>query len=386
MSTPTAPPLLQSPLHADHLALGARMVPFAGWEMPVQYTSLVNEHHAVRQQVGLFDISHMGQIIVSGPGAVAFLNRALTNDVTRLAPGQGHYTLLLNENGGVIDDLIAYRTSDREFFLVVNASRISDDWQQLQHLLENHPDENGHVELANLSEACGGLAIQGPNSRQVFHAVFGSDAPYPAKNTILVSVTEQGFMWLCGTGYTGEDGFEFFMPAITSSDWFQRLVNAVTTAGGQPCGLGARDTLRLEMGFPLNGNDLSPDHSPLQAGLGFFVALDKEAFVGQDALLKEKANGLARKLVAFRMVGTAPPPRPHYPVLDSAGEALGEITSGTLSPSLGYGIGLAYLPISHSKVGTPIQIEIRGKGYPAEVVKKPFYAANAVTKVSKPDS
>lgn len=386
MSDPTSPPLSRSPLHADHLALGARMVPFAGWEMPVQYTGLIAEHHAVRQQVGLFDISHMGQIIVSGPGAVAFLNRALTNDVTRLAPGQGQYTLLLNDHGGVIDDLIAYRTSDREFFLVVNASRIPDDWQQLQNLLATAAADEGRVDLANLSDACGGLAIQGPKSREVFHSVFGPDAPYPAKNTVLVSVTEQGFMWLCGTGYTGEDGFEFFMPSLTASEWFQRLHAAIITAGGLPCGLGARDTLRLEMGYPLNGNDLSPDHTPLQAGLGFFVALDKDTFVGQDALLKEKANGLARKLVAFRMVGNAPPPRPHYPVLDAAGAALGEIASGTLSPSLGYGIGLAYLPISHSKVGTALQIEIRGKAYPAEIVKKPFYSPVSITKVSKPDS
>ena len=386
MSDPTSTPLQQSPLHADHLALAARMVPFAGWEMPVQYTGLLAEHQAVRQHVGIFDISHMGQVIVSGPGAVPFLNRALTNDVTRLAPGQGHYTLLLNEAGGVIDDLIAYRTSDREFFLVINAARIPADWQQLQALLSTAPEDEGRVELANLSEACGGLAIQGPNSRQVFHAVFGPDAPYPEKNTVLVSVTEQGFMWLCGTGYTGEDGFEFFMPALTASHWFQRLLTAVTAAGGLPCGLGARDTLRLEMGFPLNGNDLSPDHTPLQAGLGFFVGLDKENFVGQDALLREKAAGPARKLVGFRMLGSAPPPRPHYPVLDAAGNPLGEITSGTLSPTLGYGIGMAYLPTAHCQLGTAIQIEIRGKTYPAEITKKPFYRPTSSTKVSKSDS
>jgi len=365
--------LQRSPLHQQHLTLGARLVPFAGWEMPVQYSSLISEHHAVRQKVGLFDISHMGQLIVSGPGAEAFLNRALTNDVSRLAPGQGHYTLLLNDHGGVIDDLIAYRISDREFFLVVNAARIDEDWAQLKALHSEQPEDAPLVELANLSPACAGLAIQGPKSREVFHAVFGPEAPYPEKNTVLVSVVPEGFMWLCGTGYTGEDGFEFFLPATTAPAWFERLLAAVTNADGLPCGLGARDTLRLEMGYPLNGNDLSPEHTPLQAGLGFFVALDKEFFVGQDALLREKAAGLTRRLTGFRMTGTAPPPRPHYSVLTAEGQPLGEICSGTLSPTLQMGIGMAYLPPTHSTPGTPIQIEIRGKTYPAEVVKKPFY-------------
>lgn len=349
------------------------MVPFAGWEMPVQYSTLIAEHHAVRQSVGVFDISHMGQIIVSGPGALDFLNNALTNDISRLSPGQGQYTLLLNDQGGVIDDLIAYRTSDREFFLVVNASRISDDWEQLKSLHHQWPEDAPIVELADLSPVCGGLAVQGPKSRAVFRAVFGPEAPYPEKNTIFVSVTPEGFMWLCGTGYTGEDGFEFFMPASTAPQWFERIVQAVKEAGGLPCGLGARDTLRLEMGYPLNGNDLSPDHTPLQAGLGFFVALDKESFIGQESLLREKTAGLARKLVAFRMTGACPPPRPHYPVLDVASRPIGEISSGTLSPTLQVGIGMAYLPIEHCTPGTPLQIEIRGKTYPAEVVKKPFY-------------
>lgn len=349
------------------------MVPFAGWEMPVQYTTLVAEHQAVRQQVGLFDISHMGQFVVSGPGAEAFLNHALTNDVSRLAPGQGQYTLLLNHEGGVIDDLIAYRTSEREFFLVVNAARLAEDWAHFQTLLAGWSDEHPAVQMQDLSPVCAGVAVQGPRSREVFQAVFGPDAPYPERNTVFVSLTRDGFLWLCGTGYTGEEGFEFFLPAEVASTWFERLLNAVRTAGGLPCGLGARDTLRLEMGYPLNGNDLSPEHTPLQAGLGVFVALDKEDFVGQAALLAEKSRGLSRKLVGFRMTSVAPPPRPHYPVLSADGLALGEVCSGTLSPSLQVGIGLAYLPIDHASPGTAIQIEIRGKRYPAEVVKKPFY-------------
>lgn len=367
--------LQRSPLHAVHLELGARMVPFAGWEMPVQYSGIVDEHKAVRERVGVFDISHMGQFIVSGHGAEAFLNRALTNDISKLAPGQGQYTLMLNEAGGVIDDLIAYRTSEREFFLVVNASMIREDWDHLQKLIT--PDDA--VQMANASAHVGGLAIQGPASRAVFAHVFASDgATYPERNTIQFGSTSGGMMWLCGTGYTGEEGFEFFMPASEAEAWFRKIIDAVKAEGGVVCGLGARDTLRLEMGYPLNGNDLAPTRTPLQSGLAFFVDLDKEEFVGRDALVKQKAEGLPDKLTAFRMVGTAPPPRPHYTVFWN-GKQVAEIASGTLSPSLGKGIGMAYLPLAASKPGTPIEIEIRGRRFPAETCKKPFYAKPAST-------
>ncbi|WP_395716928.1 glycine cleavage system aminomethyltransferase GcvT [Prosthecobacter sp.] len=361
-------PLRRTPLHSVHVEMGARMVPFAGWDMPVQYTGIVEEHKAVRQSVGVFDISHMGQFIVSGKGAEAFLNRILTNDIAKLAPGQGQYTLLLNRNGGVIDDLIAYRTSEREFFLVVNASRIDADWAHIESLLTNEDD----VMMANASDFTAGLAIQGPKSREVAAAIFGSHDSFPAHNTILVTMTETGPMWLCGTGYTGEEGFEFFMPMETADTWFRKIVDAVKAAGGLPCGLGARDTLRLEMGYPLNGNDLSETRTPLQAGLGFFVALEKDGFVGREALLAQKAAGLSDKLAAFRMTGTAPPPRPHYPVVHD-GQIVGEVCSGTQSPSLGTGIGMAYLPLDAAKIGATIEIEIRGRRFPAEIVKKPFY-------------
>ena len=361
-------PLLRTPLYDSHLSLGGKVIPFAGWEMPVQYTGIVQEHHAVRKAVGVFDISHMGQFIVSGTDALAFLNRALTNDVSKLEIGQGQYSLMLNAEGGVIDDLILYRTTSKEFFLVVNASMIGPDWAQLQSLIK----EEEEVQMANLSDATAGLAIQGPKSRAVFEKIFGQEAPFPPHNTIFVAAGESGFMWLCGTGYTGEEGFEFFMPAATATEWFERFVTAVREEGGQPCGLGARDTLRLEMGYPLNGNDLFPDKTPLQAGLGFFVALEKDDFVGKAALVEQKANGLPSRLVAFKMTGTAPPPRPHYPIW--LGEkAVGEVASGTQSPSLGCGIGMAYLPLEAAKIGTAIEIEIRGRKFPAEVVKKPFY-------------
>lgn len=361
-------PLLRTPLHASHLALGGKIIPFAGWEMPVQYSGIVQEHLAVRRSVGVFDISHMGQFLVSGSGAQAFLNRALTNDVAKLEIGQGQYSLLLNDAGGVIDDLILYRTSAKEYFLVVNASRIAEDWAQLQRLLT--PDDE--VQTANLSDATAGLAIQGPNSRAVLARVLGPDAPFPAHNTVHVSATADGFLWLCGTGYTGEEGFEFFMPAASAAAWFEKFVEAAQAEGGLPCGLGARDTLRLEMGYPLNGNDLFPDRTPLEAGLGFFVALDKEAFTGKDALLAQKAAGLPSRLTAFQMTGSAPPPRPHYPVFCD-GANVGEVASGTQSPSLSRGIGMAYLPLAASKPGTALEIEIRGRRFPAEVVRKPFY-------------
>lgn len=346
------------------------MIPFAGWEMPVQYKGIVDEHKAVRGAVGLFDISHMGQFIVSGAGALQFLERALTNRLSRLEIGQGQYTLLLNEEGGVVDDLIAYRVAREEYFLVVNASKIAEDWTHLLKLLGTGP-EGAEVTLRDISSQTVGLAIQGPRSRAVFERVFGLGCVFPERNTVYVSLQESGFMWLCGTGYTGEEGFEFFLPVDVGSEWFGRLRTAVEAEQGLLCGLGARDTLRLEMGYPLNGNDLAVDKTPLQAGLAFFVDLEKPNFVGKEALVRQKAAGLPNRLAAFRMTGAAPPPRPHYPVLVE-GRVIGEVASGTQSPSLGYGIGMAYLPSEVCQLGAKIEIEIRGRCFPAEVVKKPF--------------
>lgn len=343
------------------------MVPFAGWEMPVQYSGIVDEHKAVRERVGVFDISHMGQFLIEGRGAEAFLNRALTNNVAKLAPGEGQYTLLLNDRGGVIDDLIVYRMSEREYFLVVNASKIEEDEAQLRSL--GFGDD---VQFKNISSATGGLAVQGPKSREVFTAVFGPNATFPPRNTIFVSMTADGVLYLCGTGYTGEEGFEFFAPAATIGEWFDRIVQAARDAGGLPCALGARDTLRLEMGYPLNGNDLFPEKTPLEAGLGFFVDLEKGTFVGSEAMVAQKSGGLPSKLTGFHMTSQSPPPRAHYTVWQN-GTQIGEVCSGGLSPSLSKGIGMAYLPPSAAKPGTPIEIEIRGRRYAAETVKKPFY-------------
>ncbi len=343
------------------------MVPFAGWEMPVQYKGIVDEHKAVRGSVGVFDISHMGQFLLEGRGAEAFLNRALTNNVSKLASGQGQYSLLLNANGGVIDDLIVYRLSEREFFLVVNASKIDEDRAQLESL-----GFGEDVQFADISAQMGGIAVQGPKSREVFAAVFGYEASFPEHNTIFVSVTNSGVLYLCGTGYTGEEGFEFFAPASGIRDWFAKLNSAAHDQGGMPCALGARDTLRLEMGYPLNGNDLAPDKTPLQAGLGFFVDFEKGDFVGREALLAQKAAGLPTKLTGFHMTSQSPPPRAHYAVWYE-GAQVAEVCSGGMSPTLSQGIGMAYLPLAASKLGTAIEIEIRGKRYAAETVKKPFY-------------
>ncbi len=360
-------PLKRSPLHDKHVAMGARLVPFAGWEMPVQYTSIVEEHKAVRERVGVFDISHMGQFRFRGEGGAVFLNQALTNNVSKLEVGQGQYSLMLNERGGVIDDLIVYRTDEDDFFLVVNASKIDEDREHLVAL-----GLPGSLQFTDLSDGLGGLAIQGPLSPEVFTAVFGNEVEFPAHNTIQVIESGGEILYFCGTGYTGENGFEFFAPVSSIGEWFKKLVAAAKSVGGMACGLGARDTLRLEMGYPLNGNDLAPDKTPLEAGLGFFVDLGKAQFVGRDVLLAQKESGLPTKLVAFEMTGTAPPPRPHYGILQGD-QAVGEICSGALSPSLARGIGMAYLPANLSKLGTPLEIEIRGRRYPAQTVKKPFY-------------
>lgn len=351
--------LKRSPLEGAHLALGARLVPFAGWNMPVQYTSIIDEHHAVRTKAGIFDISHMGQFFVSGGGAEAWLNRMFTNHIAKLAPGQGQYTLMLNENGGVIDDLIAYRTGENDYFLVVNASMIEEDF----FWLAKHQPES--VTLRNESDLWAGMAVQGPLATEVFAAACPGEE-LPPRNGI--SRTKNGAI-VCRTGYTGEDGFEFFCPAAEGADWWDKFL----AAGAAPCGLGARDTLRLEMGYPLNGNDLSPERSPIEAGLGFFCDLDKGDFIGREILARQKAEGPALKLAAIQYTDKGAPPRAHYAVVSTDGKVLGELASGVLSPSLMTGIAMAYLPAEHATLGTDLQIDVRGRLFPAKVVKKPFY-------------
>lgn len=330
--------------------------------MPIQYKGIVSEHEAVRNSVGVFDISHMGEIEITGSGAGAWLNRTLTNDCRDLGDGEGQYTLLLNPEGGVIDDLILYRMTPERYFLVVNASRVDQDreWMQ-QHLSDS-------VELTDRSGEFGAVAVQGPGSASLW-AQLAPEYPLPSRNGI-VEFGAEGELILCRTGYTGEDGFELFAPLDRIAGWFSRLIEA----GATPCGLGARDTLRLEKGFPLNGSDLDEVHTPLEAGLGFFVKLDKPGgFIGRDALVAQKEAGLSTRLAAIRLNEKAPPLRHGYPVVGSDGSTvLAELTSGSLSPGLGLGIGMAYLPADYIRPGTAVFVSIREKLHPGTVVKKPF--------------
>jgi aminomethyltransferase len=351
-------------LYDRHTALGGRMVDFAGWEMPVQYKGILDEHRAVRESAGAFDISHMGEFFVSGDDAEAWLEGLLTNRVSKLAPGEAQYTLLLNERGGVIDDLIVYRTAEKDYLLIVNASKIDEDaaW------FRAHARHG--VSFLDRSTEFSAIAVQGPNARGVYEAVFGGALPDERNRVIPVNFSE-ATGYVVTTGYTGEDGFEIVIPNAAAPV----LWDALIAAGAAPCGLGARDTLRLEMCYPLNGSDLSPERTPLEAGLGFFVDLTKEDFIGKESLLAQKESGLPMRLAALAVTEKSPPMRAHYPVLID-GKQVSETCSGALSPSLGYGIAMAYLPTEIAKVGQSVEIEVRGRRYPASVAKKPFLKRN----------
>ncbi len=382
----------KTPLYDEHKHLGAKLVSFAGWLMPVQYTSIVEEHRAVRNNVGVFDISHMGQFIVEGAGGRNWLNRMLTNNVDKLDVGMGQYTFLLNHRGGIIDDLIVYRIDEQKYLLVVNAARADEDFAWLQNHFEvGHAsglpqDESAAADLPDSRnrkpDACatltsrsadfGAVAIQGPRTTELFHALLGKDIELPARNHIVDVPFNTTNVSVARTGYTGEDGIEVFFAANDAVKFWSAVLERGKPLGIKPCGLGARDTLRLEMCYPLNGSDLSLERNPIEAGLGFFVDLAKSDFIGRDVLLKTKEFGPREKLVPFRMKEKGPPPRPHYAVFKN-GERIGEVTSGTLSPSLNWGIGMAYVSSTHAKIGTEIDIEIRAQKFPATVEKKPLY-------------
>src|SRR3954464_12136934 len=342
------------------------MIPFGGGIMPVQYSGIIDDPQAVRKNVGVFDISHMGQLVATGTKAGAWLNEMLTNNIDKLEVGAGQYTFLLNERGGIIDDLIIYRTAPEEFLLVVNASRVDEDFAWLQQ----HLGDNGKLE--NRSADYGGLAIQGPRVGELLGAFLGDNAGLPARNQIKDFEYCGTKVTVARTGYTGEDGVEIFFAAADAPKIWSGLLEKGKELGIRPCGLGARDTLRLEMCYPLNGSDLSPEHNPIEAGLGFFVDLKKPKFVGRAVLADAKENGTPNRLVAFRMKSKGPPPRPHYPVWRE-GERIGEVTSGSFSPSLNEGIGMAYVASAHAKIGTEIEIEIRDRKLPAVIEKKPLY-------------
>jgi len=357
----------RTPLYDEHVRLGAKIIPFGGWLMPVQYTGIVEEHRAVRNALGMFDISHMGQFQVDGPDAASWLNSMLTNNIDKLEVGQGQYTFLLNDRGGVIDDLIAYRVEPTKFLLVVNAAKVDEDFAWL----EGHRGSS-NASLSNRSAEFGGVAIQGPKVSELFRELLVDHPELPSRNHIEHVRLDGMPISIARTGYTGEDGVEVFFRAGYAAKIWNRFLQEGAKVGLKPCGLGARDTLRLEMCYPLNGSDLSQNRNPIEAGLGFFVDLKKTAFVGRDALLNVKQNGSAEKLIAFRMDGKGPPPRPHY-IVHADGTRIGEVTSGTLSPSLNYGIGMAYVAADAAGPGRHIEIEIRERKFPATIEKKPLY-------------
>ena len=375
--------LKRTPLFAMHQELGAKLVEFGGWEMPVHYSSIVEEHQAVRTAAGIFDISHMGEVFVSGPASTAFLNRALTNDLHKLPIGRGQYTLLCNAHGGVIDDLYVYRLAATEYLLVLNATRTEADFSTLVRQFSTYPDRT-EVYLVNLSDLWGGLAIQGPRVKEFIDswapgpAVEGTLVPAPSalhKSQLGSFARGEDVLWLARTGYTGEDGFELLASAEVLLSAWKDLLELGRPYGLVPCGLGARDTLRTEMGYPLYGHELNEDINPFEAGLGAFVALGKGDFVGRIALTAQKTEPLRRKCVAFKMSDKAPPPRPRYPLwsVGDGARAVGQVVSGTQSPSLGLGIGMGYVPPEFSAPGTALAVEIRGQRHAVVVVEKPIY-------------
>jgi glycine cleavage system T protein (aminomethyltransferase) len=366
MTTPAA--LKRTPLFDVHRALGAKLVPFAGWEMPVQYPGgILAEHRAVREDVGIFDVCHMGEFEVTGPDRNAFVQRITSNDVGALEPGQVQYSTLLHEHGGIVDDCTVYRFDDK-VMLVVNAANIDKDWA---HVVEH---KRGNVRLRNISEEVGLLALQGPRAEALLQT---------QTDTILRDIRYYHFgtgkvagcgCFISRTGYTGEDGFELYCRAQDTLALWQALTGP---GKAEPIGLGARDTLRLEVCYPLYGNDIDDDTTPLEAGLGWIVKLDKGApFVGEVALKRQKTEGVSRRLVGFRLVGKGIP-RHGMPVLVD-GVQVDSVRSGTMSPSLGHAVGMTYLPATHAAVGSRFQVEIRGERLDAEVVKRPFYTKGSV--------
>jgi aminomethyltransferase len=376
--------LKRTPLFAAHQKLGAHLVEFGGWEMPLCYSGIIEEHLAVRSAAGLFDISHMGEISARGAGAVDFLNFALTNDARKLQPGQGQYTILCNDRGGAIDDLYVYRIGPEEFLLVVNASRIEADFTWLKSHLTAFPG-GGEVELKNRSDELAAVAVQGPKVAGFLDHCFAAGAQTAAglqKNEIARFHFAGRTVLVSRTGYTGEDGFEIVAEAEIIEALWEKLLEVGQAAGLKPAGLGARDTLRTEVCYPLYGHELDEDTTPLQAGLGYFVALGKGDFVGRATLARQKAEGTTRKLAAFKMSERGAPPRPGYSIWSAANgtepmsgnaDPIGRVTSGTQSPSLGIGIGLGFVAPEFSPANTAVGIEIRGRRVPALTVARPIY-------------
>ena len=354
-------------LYDKHLSLGAKIVPFAGFEMPVQYSGVTEEHFAVRERVGIFDVSHMGQFIVEGKGAKELLQYITTNDVDTLVDGKAQYSCLPNGKGGIVDDLIIYKLADEKYFVVMNASNIDKDWEHISKY-----NEKFGAKMSNLSDETSLIAIQGPKALETLQKLTSanlSEIPYYHFTTATVSGVEN--VIISNTGYTGSGGFEIYFP----NQYADLLWDALTEAGKEfdllPCGLAARDTLRLEKGFCLYGNDIDDTTSPLEAGLGWITKLNKGEFVDSEFLKKQKEEGISRKLVGFELLDKGVP-RHDYPIVDVDNNVIGKVTSGCPSPMKKSGIGLAYVDKSHFKLDTEIYIQVRNKNLKAKVVKTPF--------------
>ncbi len=354
-------------LSETHIALGAKMVPFAGYNMPVSYEGINIEHETVRKGVGVFDVSHMGEFLIEGPNALDLIQKVTSNDASKLTIGKAQYSCLPNETGGIVDDLIVYKVKEETYLLVVNASNIEKDWN---HISEYNAEFN--ADMKNISEGYSLLAVQGPKAVEAMQSLTSVDlSAIKFYNFVVGDFAGIEHIIISATGYTGSGGFEIYCKNSEVKQVWDKIFEAGAEYGIKPIGLAARDTLRLEMGYCLYGNDITDDTSPFEAGLGWITKFTKE-FVNSEALAKEKEHGPKRKLIAFELDDRGVP-RQGYDIVDSQGKTIGIVTSGTMSPSLGKGIGLGYVPIIFSELGSKINIQIRKNAIPATVVKLPFY-------------
>ena len=363
--------LKRTPLHDEHVRLGGKIVPFAGFEMPVQYPAgITAEHRAVRETAGLFDVSHMGEFIVRGPQALDLVQRITINDASKVEVGQAQYSAMCLETGGMVDDLLVYRYADR-YMLVVNASNLEKDWAWVT----SHAADLD-VELEDVSDATALLALQGPAAREILRPLVDIDLDAVTYYRFTTGKVAGIPGTIAGTGYTGEDGFELYLPSEHAVSVWTAVMKAGKGAGLAPAGLGARDSLRLEMGYALYGNELDADHTPLEAGLAWITKLDKDEFVGRGALLAQKKEGMRRRLVGITL-GERAFPRHGYPIV-SSGEPVGVVTSGTVSPSLGIGVAMGYVPTKLGAPGTKLQVDARGRSLDAVVTRPPFYTEGSI--------
>ena len=350
-------------LYDKHVALGALMSPFGGFDMPIQYSGIVDEHLAVRQACGVFDVSHMGEVLITGPDAERYVNHIFTNDVLDMPIGKILYGMMCYEDGGVVDDLLVYKKGENDFFLVINAANIDKDWDWIQQQTKDFD-----VQLEHQSDHYGELAVQGPDSEKVLKDVLGIDG----SDLTFYTFKQLDEVILSRTGYTGEDGFEIYATPYYINECWDKLIGSGRC---KPCGLGCRDTLRFEVGLPLYGDELSADITPIMAGLGIFVKLDKDEFIGKEALARQKADGPAKKIVGIELADKAIP-RHGYSVLNMAGEPIGEVTTGYHTISTDKSVCMALVDAQYAKLDTDVQIQIRKKVFPGKVVKKQFYNKN----------